>query len=190
MPIDKPVNHYKNVSPRAPGDPTTLCGEGHYDSPKMNGLPCHGCEYTRRVDVEAELRRREEEIEGLKAQLDAMAKLRDGYGDDGVAKSLQEANDRAEDAEKDRDEWKRIAEGQARDAKAAVKRVGELERVIRVATFAPSGAVLCCCKNSNAVKSGMEKACWYCEARRALERADEGGGQDGEAQKKRRRPAG
>ena len=40
--------------------------------------------------------------------------------------------------------------------------------VVRPGMYAPSGVPICACRNVNAVKAGIEKACWYCDVRAAL----------------------
>ena len=39
---------------------------------------------------------------------------------------------------------------------------------LMVFLIAPSGAPICACRNINMVKAGLEKQCWYCEARAIL----------------------
>jgi hypothetical protein len=35
--------------------------------------------------------------------------------------------------------------------------------VVRAGRVAPSGAIICACRNRNAVAAAMEPPCWYCD---------------------------
>ena len=48
---------------------------------------------------------------------------------------------------------------------AAAPRMLEM---LRDRVTAPSGEVICVCRNRNAVNAGTERACWYCAARALL----------------------
>ena len=45
------------------------------------------------------------------------------------------------------------------------ERMDEAERLLRIATVAPGGAVICCCRGT---AEHVRGACWYCETRRFI----------------------
>ena len=45
---------------------------------------------------------------------------------------------------------------------------GDKRALLRQAITAPSGTAICACHNINAVKAGIETACWYCTVRAVL----------------------